>query len=587
MGGSDLKQRLAAILAADVAGYSRLMAADERATVVALDAARGAFKSQIDAHQGRVIDMAGDSVLAVFETATGAVSAALAIQQELKGLIGNVPEDRRMRFRIGVHLGDVIEKSDGTVYGDGVNIAARLEGIAQPGGITVSDAIQGAVRGKVTASFIDQGEQTVKNIAHPLRAFRVVPQGQELPANTPVHLKKPSSGGSSIAVLAFDNMSGDPEQEYFCDGISEDIITDLSKINGLAVIGRHSSFAYKGKVTDLRRIGRELGVRYVLEGSARKVGNHVRVTAQLIEAETGTHIWANRYDREMENVFLVGDEIAEDIVTSLDVKLGRGEDARIWNKALKSADARDAFNRGWSAYRLSTEQDNRKGRDLFLEVIRLEPDSATGYAYVAGTHVIDVIQGWSNDPGKSLEEAKRLSGKAIELDDTSAGGHFAHAIVALFEGSHQAALAEGERGLELRPMCSAPKAGLAYIQLYSGILDRALGNAREAIELNPIFPAWYLYLMSAAQYFGGRCEEALSTLSQVLSTNPRLSFARLLRIAVLSALNRQEEARAERAAFLQDHPGFSLARFSRTQPFYDKAKLDGYLGALRAVGLPD
>jgi len=587
MSGAELKQRLAAILAADVADYSRLMATDERGTVAALDAARSVFRLHIATNQGRVIDMAGDSVLALFETAIGAVSAALAVQRNLTASSGAVPEDRRMRFRIGIHLGDVIEKGDGTIYGDGVNIAARLESLAEPDGVTVSDAIQGAVRGKVAASFADQGEQTVKNIAYPVRTFRVVPQAQALPAQAPLRPEKRPGANPSIAVLAFDNMSGDPAQEYFCDGISEDIITDLSKINGLAVIGRQSSFAYKGKANDLRRIGRELGVRYVLEGSVRKAGNRVRVNAQLIEAETGTHVWADRYDRELENVFLVGDEIAEAIVTSLDVKLGRGEDARIWNKALKSADARDAFNRGWAIYRLSTEQDNRKARDLFHEVMRLEPDSATGYAYAATTHVIDVIQGWSNDPAKSLEQAKRLSVKAIELDDTSAGGHFAHGVVALFEGSHQAALAEGERALEMRPMCSAPKAGLAYIQLYSGILDRAMDNAREAIELNPIFPAWYLYLMSASQYFGGRHEDALSTLAQVLAASPRLGFARLLRIAVLSALRRQDEARAESARFLADQPGFSLARFALTQPFRDSVQRDCYFGALRAAGLPE
>ena len=563
------------------------MAADARATVAALDAARRIFEVQIEANRGRVIDMAGDSVLAVFETATGAVSAGLAIQQALKASSNAMPEDRQMLFRIGVHLGDVIEKADGTIYGDGVNIAARLEGLALPGGITVSDAVQGAVRGKVTASFADQGEQQVKNIAHPVRAFRVGVPGQELPTDTSAHSPKESRGSPSIAVLAFDNMTGDPAQEYFCDGISEDILTDLSKINGLAVIGRQSSFTYKGKSNDLRRIGRELGVRYVLEGSVRKAGNRVRVTAQLIEAETGTHVWANRYDREIDDAFLMGDEIAEDIVTSLDVKLGRGEDARIWNKALKSTAGREAFNRGWSAYQLSTEQDNRKAREHYLEVVRIEPENPQGYGWVAITHVIDVIQGWSSDPARSLEEAKRLSIKATGLDDTNPGGHFAHGVVALFEGSHQEALAEGERALEMRPMCSAPKAGLAYMQLYSGSLDRAIKNARDAIELNPIFPAWYLYLMSAAQYFGGQHEQALTTLSRVLAANPRLRFARLLRIAALGDLHRDGEACAEATRLLHDHPDFSLARFALTQPFQDSARREGYLGALRAAGLPD
>jgi adenylate cyclase len=291
-----------------------------------LDASRKTFKAQIEAHQGRVIDMAGDSVLAAFDTAAGAVLAAIAIQSEVNAVADSASDDRRMRFRIGVHLGDVFEKTDGTVYGDGVNIAARLEGLAQPGGITVSEAVHGAVRGKLNARFIDQGAQQVKNIEHPVRAYQLLGVGAE-PANAPTAPLRVLHANHSNVVLAFDNMTGDPAQECFCDGISGDIITDLSKINGLAVIGRQSAFAYKGKANDLRTVGRELGVRYVLEGSVRLAANRVRVNAQLIEADTGTHVWAKRYDRELKDVFLVGDEITEDIVSSLDVKLGRGEEA--------------------------------------------------------------------------------------------------------------------------------------------------------------------------------------------------------------------------------------------------------------------
>src|SRR5450759_2248677 len=282
-------------------------------TVAALDAARAVFRTQIESNHGRVIDMAGDSVLAVFETATGAVSAALAVQQELNALSAHVSEDRRMRFRIGVHLGDVIEKSDGTVYGDGVNIAARLEGLAEVGGITISDAVQGAVRGKVTATFVDQGEQQVKNIPHPVRAFAVRTDGSTA-------LKPPLAIGEidlslpdkpSIAVLPFANLSGDPEQEYFTDGITEDIITELSRFHSLFVIARNSTFTYKGKAVDVRTVAKELGVRYVLEGSIRRAANRVRVTAQLIDALTGIHVWADRYDRVLEAIFAVQGELTQ------------------------------------------------------------------------------------------------------------------------------------------------------------------------------------------------------------------------------------------------------------------------------------
>jgi adenylate cyclase len=297
-----LQHRLAAILAADAAGYSRLMAVDDKATVAALDAARAVFREQVEAQQGRVIDMAGDSVLAVFGTVAGAVTAALAIQAQVNAVADAEAIDRRMRFRIGVHLGDVIEKADGTVYGDGVNIAARLQGLAEPGGITVSESIRSAVKGKVGASFEDHGEQAVKNIADPVRAWRLRTGAVEpvatvpaAPSITAIDLSLPDK--PSIAVLPFVNMSGDPEQEYFTDGITEDIITELSRFHSLFVIARNSSFSYKGQSPDIRRVGKELGVRYVLEGSIRKSAQRIRVTGQLIDALTGNHLWAEKYDR--------------------------------------------------------------------------------------------------------------------------------------------------------------------------------------------------------------------------------------------------------------------------------------------------
>ena len=325
---TTVRQRLAAILAADVAGYSRLMGSDELATVAALDSARGIFREHIEAHQGHVIDMAGDSVLASFDTATGAVAAALAVQEDLVATVAAVPEDRQMRFRIGVHLGDVMEKTDGTVYGDGVNIAARLEGLAEPGGITVSDAVQGAVQGRVNATFADQGEQQVKNILHTVHAYRLVSAQREELTTAADRSSKPSNEKPSIAVLPFANMSGDSEQEYFADGISEDIITALSKLRWFFVIARNSSFAYKGKADDVKRVARDLGVRYVLEGSVRKGGNRVRITAQLIDASTGSHLWADRYDGDLTDIFALQDEITKKVVAAIEPKLLEAEGIR-------------------------------------------------------------------------------------------------------------------------------------------------------------------------------------------------------------------------------------------------------------------
>lgn len=573
-----------AILAADAAGYSRLMAADESATVAALDAARAVFRTHIESNQGRVIDMAGDSVLSVFELATAAVTTALAIQQELNSGLSDVLADRRMRFRIGVHLGEIIEKADGTVYGDGVNIAARLEGLAEPGGIAISDSIRTAVRGKVGAEFDDLGEQPVKNIAEPVRAYALRPQAATPPASV-----KPAAsiaaGKPTIAVLAFDNMSGDPQQDYFCDGIAEDIITDLSKISGLAVVGRQSSFTYKGKQTDLRRIGRELGVRYVLEGSVRKSDTKVRVNAQLIEAESGMHLWANRYDYDADEAFRMGDEIAETIVSALDVKLARGEEARIWRKAVKSPAAREAFFRGQEAWFQPSPTNARLAREYFLEAIRLEPDSAQAHGSAAGTHVQEVMFGWSRDVRASIAEAERLAKRALELDAASAGGHFYKGFVALFNGLHDEALDEGRKALEIRPMCSGPRAGLAYMELYSGKPGPAITHAQEAITLNPIFPGWYLYVTAAAEYFGGRVEQALETLDRVLEASPGLVLAKVLRVAALQSLGRSEAARAASQEILSHAPDLSSERLASTQPFRDPAKRDHYLATLRDAGL--
>jgi adenylate cyclase len=382
--GTELKQRLAAILAADVAGYSRLMAADDRATVAALDAARTVFRSHIESSQGRVIDMAGDSVLAVFETATGAVSAALAVQQEIGSSSDNVPEDRRMRFRIGVHLGDVIEKADGTIYGDGVNIAARLEGLAEPGGISVSESIHVAVRGKVTASFVDQGEQTVKNIPHPVRAFAVRTDGSAAaPAASSTRPPPPVPDLASLAVLPFTNMSGDPEQDYFADGMVEDIITALARMGMFFVVARNSSFVYKGRAVDIKQVGRELGVRYVLEGSVRKSGNRVRITGQLIEAENGRHVWADRFEGNLEDVFELQDRITESIVSAIQPSMLRAEMERARVKPTSNLQAYDLLLRALPGL---MPDSTRAGLDEARSFIRraMEMDPRFALAKAAG-----------------------------------------------------------------------------------------------------------------------------------------------------------------------------------------------------------
>jgi adenylate cyclase len=495
--GTGLKQRLAAILAADVAGYSRLMAADERATVAALDAARAVFRAKIESSQGRVIDMAGDSVLAVFETATGAVSAALAVQQELNASSSTVPEDRRMRFRIGVHLGDVIEKADGTVYGDGVNIAARLEGLAEPGGITISDAVQGAVRGKVTASFVDQGEQQVKNIAHPVRAFAVRADGaaaaKPIRSVGEIDLSLPDK--PSIAVLPFANMSGDPEQEYFTDGVTEDIITELSRFHSLFVIARNSTFTYKGKAVDVRTIAKELGVRYVVEGSIRRSSNRIRVTAQLIDASTGNHIWAEKYDRVLEDIFAVQEELTRSIVTAIAPQIATSEVARMRGMRPGNLSAYELAVRGVAAASVAYREADRASRDealrLAREALAIDPRCGAALRTIAFAQWQHIFFSTTTSATEARSEGISAATRAIAIDNGDHSVHLWKGMLLFQSGQQDVGLADMRRAHDLNPNDSVTLLCLGMAESTSGDPHRGIEYAANALRLSPRDPGRY------------------------------------------------------------------------------------------------
>ena len=588
MSGSDLKQRLAAILAADVTGYSRLMSGDERATVAALDAARTVFRSQIEARQGRVIDMAGDSVLAVFETAIGAVTAALAVQRTINASSNAVPEDRRMRFRIGVHLGDVIEKADGTVYGDGVNIAARLEGLAAPGGITVSASIRTAVQGKVDTSFEDQGEQKVKNIPEPVRAYRVKVAGEAAPAagSTAREAADAPRERPAIAVLPFTNMSGDPEQEYFSDGITEDIITDLSKLSGLLVIARNSSATYKGRAVDVRQVGREFKVSHVLEGSVRRAGGRVRITSQLLDAATGHHIWAERYDRNIEDIFALQDEITREIVAALDVKLLRGEQATVWRQSLRGPEALDVYYRGLDYLNRITREANDQAVRCFEQVTRLDPDSPLGYLGTAWTHLSASRYGWTDSAPESLKRAAELAGKALALDESCADAHALLGYYHLLAHEHDQAIAAGERSVALSPSHADNAANLACSYVVSGKPADAVTMMQRAIRLSPIYPTWYLNILGFGHYQAGQYDEAEKTLKLALQRDPAYADCRLMLAAAHHARGRLDEARREVQELARHNPDFKLRDLeARLVIVKDREMLMRFLDVLRGLGL--
>ena len=604
MNGTDLKQRLAAILAADAAGYSRLMAGDDRATVAALDAARAVFLTQTEGNQGRVVDMAGDSVLAVFDTATGAVTAALAIQEEVNALAEPIPEDHRMRFRIGVHLGDVIEKPDGTVYGDGVNIAARLEGLAAPGGITISDAVYGVVRGKVGARFVDQGEQQVKNIAYPVRAFAVQPEN-DAPGrpSTTAEVTASSAGNAgsavtaidapladkpSVAVLPFTNMSGDPEQEYFSDGITEDIITDLSRIAGLMVVARNSSFAYKHKSPDVRTVGRELGVMSVLEGSIRRAGNRVRITAQLIDATTGGHLWAERYDRDLTDIFALQDEVTHQIVEALRVTLRPAERALLANSRTSNVEAHDCFLRGRELLLGSSK--NREVFDrvvaAFRRAIELDPAYAEPYGGLAMAYCLDFQNQWADTPD-ALNLAAHFVARAIEIGPDEPYAHYVAAVVTFWKRDLARAQAEADEALALNPNYALAYGTRGLIEIYLGHPLVAIPFIQRAILLDPVFTQQYVHFLGSAYLVAGQFEAAAASFRERIRLAPKTDLSRAFLASALGHLGEIAEARRVWAELKDINPKYSLAGHLARLPFQNDADLGRIREGLTKAGLPD
>jgi len=581
--GADLTQRLVAILAADAVGYSRLMSADEHATVASLDAARTVFRKHIESNQGRVIDMAGDSVLAVFWTASGAVSAALGVQQDLNGTSSSVPEDRRMRFRIGVHLGDVIEKADGTVYGDGVNIAARLEGLAEPGGITVSDSVRVAVRGKVAVAFDDQGEQTVKNIAEPVRAYRAN-FDSPVPARTLSAMNEGSLSlrdKPSVAVLPFTNMSGDPEQTFFADGMTEDIITLLASVPDLFVVARNSTFAYKGRLADVREVARELGARYVLEGSVRRAGDRLRVTAKFIDAQSGNHIWAERYDRDLEDIFAVQDEVAQGIVGALQSRLLLAE-ARLVSR--RSPDVLDAWG---NVVQAKVKLFGYRRRDLddaepfARRAIAVDPKYGEGHAVLAHILAWRSYNGWSDDWYAAAKESVSHCEQAVALapDDPALLSDVGFACIWL--GRFRRALPLLQRAASMNPNAALTCARLGEILAICGNSEDGLQYIEHSIRLSPKDPLGYM-LQNArafAEFFAGKYQSALDASERALQDNPGFTNSELIRVAACVRLGRRDQGREFLRRFERDKPSLAVDNIFR--PRTDGTVWSNFTSAIR------
>jgi adenylate cyclase len=576
----DRRRRLAAILSADVAGYSRLMGQDEDATITALNECRAIFRDRIEFHRGRVVDTAGDSVLSVFDSIVEAVACAHEVQSELGARSEDLPADSRMLFRIGINLGDVVEQDDGTIYGDGVNVAARLEGLAEPGGICVSESAHMQVEGKTNLGFQGIGEHEVKNIARPVRAFQVIAEKKApISAQALALPDKPS-----IAVLPFTNMSGDPEQAYFSDGLTEDIITDLSKMAGLFVIARNSTFAYRDSAATVQEVSRQLGVRHVLEGSVRKVGNRVRITAQLIDGQTGRHVWAERYDRDLANIFEVQDEVTRRIVAAFATKMTVAEPADLIHRRPRNPEAYDYFLRGREAVRSHRRSPVLEGRSLLESAIELEPTYSGAYAMLSLSWLSDYINGWGDSPDRSLARAKGLAEKAVTLDGSEPSAALQLARIFLWMKQHDRALTEAQRALALDPNYAMAHGQLGMMFHYTGQSERAIAPIETALRLDP-YSDIYLHWLGQS-YFGlGRYDEAIASLKRRLIRSPDTYVSRVLLAASYGHLGRTDKARAAWAEVFRVNPEYSLEHRRRVLPYQDPTDFDRVVEGLRHAGI--
>ncbi len=581
MAPHEVQRKLTAIISADVEGYSRLMGADEEATLRTLNTYREIMADLISRHQGRVVDTAGDSVLAEFASPVEAVRCAVEIQRELQIRNAELVDDRQMRFRIGINLGDVIVEGN-RIYGEGVNIAARVEGLAEGGGICISGTVYEQIENKLPLSYEFLGEHAVKNIEKPVRMYRA----QIEPATVTsmvgaLELDLPDK--PSIAVLPFANMSGDSEQEYFSDGITEDLITDLSKVSGLFVISRNSVFLYKGKAVKPEEVSRELGVRFMVEGSVRKAGDRVRITAQLVDATTGYHLWAERYDRDLKDIFDLQDEVTQKIVTSLKVKLTEGEQECVWCRYTDNVEAYDYFLRGEAYFWRTTQEANAQARDMFEKAVEMDPKYGAAHAFLGATYFAEWVWLWSQDP-QTLERAFELAQKAIALDDSLSQAQGILGLTYLWRKQHEQAIIEAEKAIALDPNFADGYAWLGSILNFAGRPEEAIGLVEKAMRLNPHDPFFYLFSLGESYTLMGRYEEGIQTLKRALIRNPDFEPAHINLAVIFSELGREEEARAELSEALRISPDFSLEGLQRL-PHKDQAVLDRLINALRKVGL--
>ena len=626
-----MERRLAAILAADVVGYSRLVGEDEEGTIDRLKATRkGLFEPRLAQHHGRIVKLMGDGILVEFASVIDAVRCAVEVQQAFREHNAGRAERDSIVLRIGINVGDIVVEDD-DILGDGVNIAARLEGLAEPYGICISGKVYDEVHSKLDFGYHDLGEQQVKNIEEPIRVYSVVPEPGAASGVTPVKtarqrpwlrplaaglvllalvaagtatwlrpwetgLEAPPIGAEvaalredrpSIAVLPFDNLSGDPEQEYFVDGMTEDLITDLSQVSGLLVIARNSVFTYKGKAVNVQQVGKELGVRYVLEGSVRRAGNRVRINAQLVDARNGMHIWAERFDREITDVFALQDTVTRKIVTALAVRLTQGEDARLSRTSEAIPEAYDMLLRGLERLRRYTPEDTRQAREYFEQAIALDPEFARAHADIAYTYSLELLSGWTDSPDVNIEQAEKHSRHALALDPTVREVHFAMGSVHLKQRRHEDAIAAALMAIKVDPNYADAYAQMAWFLNYAGRPEEALEFIRKSMRLNPHYAFFYRTILGQAYFHLKRYNEAAQAFEAVVERNPQFPIGHQWLAAAYGQMGRLEDAQWEAAEIQTLVPDFSLSAERARAPYKRQEDLELYIEGLRKAGVPE
>jgi len=561
----NVTRRLAAIFAADVAGYSRLIGADESGTLERLRALRRELLDpKIAEHRGRLVKTTGDGLLVEFASVVDALRCAVEVQREMTGRNAGVLHDSRIEFRIGINMGDIVVE-DGDIFGDGVNVAARLEALAEPGSICVSARVQEDAAGKLDLVFEDMGDQQLKNIARSVRAYRVVTEAR--PAMPQITAGPPLPDKPSIAVLPFTNMSADPEQEFLADGIAEDVITALSRYPSLFVIARNSSFTYKGRAVDVKQIGRELGVRYVLEGSLRKSGNRIRVTAQCVEAETGKHVWAERYDRELADIFAVQDEITEAATIAIAPAIADAERQRAMRRPPANLDAWAAYQRGLWHLGQANKDDNVLSQQFFRQAIDLDPNFAGGYSGLSTAYILAVTQFQTRPIAELQELAAPLARRAVALDNTDADARACLAVVLLTRGDFGAVQIEADRALAASPNLAHAHGVRGVGLMLAGEREEGIRSLLNCTRLDPLDPLVSLRLSQIAlgHYFSRDYEAAVEVAKRIIQSYPDFPTSYRTLAAALAQVGRLDEAKDTLAKALALAP-LSFDMYVRGRP---------------------